>query len=257
MRDAFTAAGLCPSDAALAGLGQAVPGACLHLEGVLYDDDRAVGAGLGPSYAGPVVAWAAGEGLRGPAPPGEGEGTEAGVPTPAAGGARGRSKGGTTTAAPAPPRPPFRAGAMTAAGLGWCEEPGAPGSATPTPTPLRLGGGGGAVFTHQGGCEHAAAVRDVRLAAPADAAGQAPPGHHHYPPPPTAGDFPLLTFRARPAKRRACSACGVARAAKVTAADRHAPAVPAFWCGPCYEAFHYGADGQLLYDHRVADYHGG
>ena len=153
---------------------------------------------------------------------------------------------------------------MTRAGLGWARTgegtdaspptPPPPGPPpTSVPTPLRAGGGAGACLTHEGGCEHAVAVRDVRLAVPGDVAPP-PPGH---PPSPTTGDFPLLTFRARPAQKRACSLCGTARAAKVTAADAHAPSVPAFWCGPCYEAFHYGADGRLLHDHRVADYHGG
>jgi len=258
LRDAFTAARLCPSDAALAALGRAVPGACLHVEGVIYEDDRAVSGG-GPSYGAPIVGWAAGEGLRGPPPPVPGGGQEAGPPVaapparPAGGGGR---RAPPQPPPPHPPRPPFRAGAMTTAGLGWVRTAGVDGEGATTPTPLRAGGGAGACFTHQGGCEHAVAVRDVRLAAPGDAAAPPPPGHHH-PPPPTTGDFPLLTFRARPAKKRACSLCGTARAAKVTSSDPHAPAAPAFWCAPCYEAFHYGRDGRLLYDHRVADYHGG
>ena len=269
-RDAFR--GACPADAAADELGVGVSGAYCAVEGVVYTDGR---GSSGVDYAAPILEFLAATGSLAPRPPREGEGSEAGADSSAAaaagGAGRGRRRGARAAGAPppssppsapsaplpGPPPPPWRAGDLSAASL--------------YDLTLRLGGGGGYVFCHQGGCEHALAVRDVRLAAADDAAPGAgarglegPRGRgaeeeeeeeRH---PPTSGDFPLVLFKARPAKARSCQSCGSRRAARATWRDAAGPSDPAFWCARCYSDAHYDDSGRLLVpEHRVVEYRGG
>jgi hypothetical protein len=204
----------CPADAALASLGTGAAGRYVAAEGVILVDAGAEARG-GPDLAAPILAFLEELGTKAPAPPDR--------PAPEARPARGRP--------PAGPRP-------------WAK--GALADAPLSTQPLRAGGGAAYVFCHQGGCEHALAVRDVRLATAADAATGA-----------TLGDFPLLAHRARPPLRRLCCACRTTRAAKAVWDSARAPGDPSFWCGGCYARFHYDAAGALAAPHRVVDYVGG
>ena len=283
-RDAFKMA--CLADAAMEELGVSVQGAYCAVEGVVFADRRrkksrsataaaaAGNAGAAPSspaaaalppvvdYATPILDFLAATGVKGPAPPGEGEGAEA-----RAAAAMRKKKSSTSSSSAADAAPPWRAGDLSAAAL--------------SDLTLRLGGGSGYVFCHQGGCEHALCVRDVRLACGDDAAvvvsssstpsaaGSAAAAlalegtieqlddedERHSP---TTGDFPLVLFRARPPKSRSCQSCGSRRAKKATWSDAAAPSDPAFWCSSCYADAHYGDSGELLVPgHRVVEYRGG
>ena len=258
-RDAFRNA--CPADAAAEELGVGVSGAYCAVEGIIHTDGRRVTDTASPSspspvdYAAPILEFLAATGSLGPLPPREGEGSEARAAAPLAG-RRNRRRGGGGARAPAPPPPPpgpppppWRAGDLSASLLHELT--------------LRLGGGSGYVFCHQGGCEHALSVRDVRLACAADAPGpasNASPGasdddERH---PPTTGDFPLVLFKSRPPKARSCQSCGSRRAAKATWRDSAGPSDPSFWCLRCYDDAHYDDGGRLLVpEHRVVEYRGG
>eukprot|EP00884_Botryococcus_braunii_P004191 jgi/Botrbrau1/13773/Bobra.0056s0028.1 len=107
---------------------------------------------------------------------------------------------------------------------------------------LRVGGGGGAVYCHQGCCEHALSILDVRRIHPDD--------------PQDISTYPLVTFRLKQQRKRCCI-CATHMAVLVTYEDKLAPESPAFWCKNCYEMLHYGSDLNLKYYHRVFDYHGG
>ena len=263
-RDAFRSA--CAADDAGEELGVSVAGGYCAVEGVIHTDNRAASSSpscppdppaLPVDYASPILEFLAATGVCGPLPPREGEGAEARAAELGRGRrgrARGRAATSTSAAAAAPPRPPpWRAGDLSTALL--------------SDLTLRLGGGSGYVFCHQGGCEHALSVRDVRLAASADAsdafnAVSSPggetaeeEGERH---PPTTGDFPLVIFKARPPKARSCQSCGSRRATKATWRDAAAPTDPAFWCSSCYADAHYDDSGSLLVpDHRVVGYRGG
>jgi hypothetical protein len=77
------------------------------------------------------------------------------------------------------------------------------------------------VYTHQGSCEHALRVRDVRRACAADARGR--------------DAYPLVTYRTeRPRKR--CAICDSLLATKVVYGSRLAPESPCFFCDECFQA---------------------
>ncbi len=76
------------------------------------------------------------------------------------------------------------------------------------------------VYTHQGSCEHALRVRDVRRACAADARGR--------------DAYPLLTYATeRPRKR--CAICDSLLATKVVYGSRLAPESPCFFCDECFQ----------------------
>lgn len=78
------------------------------------------------------------------------------------------------------------------------------------------------VYTHQGDCEHALRVTDIRLATSAELA--VAPG----------GAFPATTYKL-PRQVRKCAICEMATAIKVVYNSRLAPESPCFFCQDCFQ----------------------
>ncbi|KAL1917012.1 uncharacterized protein VTP21DRAFT_5210 [Calcarisporiella thermophila] len=95
------------------------------------------------------------------------------------------------------------------------------------------------VLMHQGECEHIVTFRQVRLLNKQDDQ--------------RLKSYPRQLFRCR-AFRPKCRQCQIFPANYITVNDIPAGETPTYFCEECYEKFHYGPDGKLLYDHQVFPY---
>ncbi|RKP38460.1 snRNA-activating protein complex, subunit 3 [Dimargaris cristalligena] len=98
-------------------------------------------------------------------------------------------------------------------------------------------------FMHQGDCEHTLVITDVRKPIPLHDANNALV-------------YPRQSFRCFQ-KRHRCRMCRNAPSDLVTADDFYSGQNPCFFCQNCYDLFHYGDKGELLYEYKVFPYVGG
>ncbi|MCJ1461833.1 hypothetical protein MMC07_000432 [Pseudocyphellaria aurata] len=93
---------------------------------------------------------------------------------------------------------------------------------------------------HQGCCEHALVVTDVRRVSACDPQWKAA--------------YPLLVYQV-PLPLKSCCICNMPAVAKVTYNDRFAPECPAFWCEDCYVDLHYDEEMRCIdSEHRALPY---
>ncbi|KAG0004467.1 small nuclear RNA activating complex, polypeptide 3 [Entomortierella chlamydospora] len=94
------------------------------------------------------------------------------------------------------------------------------------------------LLVHQGNCEHIMMFRDL-------SAEHDEPNRLRY---------PKATFKSKPVRHK-CRMCNINQAFYVTVDDRLAGETPCYFCKPCYHAFHYDVNGNILYDDfRVFEY---
>eukprot|EP00873_Tetraselmis_striata_P016577 jgi/Tetstr1/436841/TSEL_025618.t1 len=95
---------------------------------------------------------------------------------------------------------------------------------------LRVGSGAGYIYCHQGCCQHAIAVADVRRV--------------HATDPQRRDQYPFLVFQAQPLKRK-CRICKHRAAMKVTTESDVSPDPVCFFCQECYLKLHFNTSGCL------------
>ncbi|KAF9395628.1 small nuclear RNA activating complex, polypeptide 3 [Mortierella sp. AD011] len=94
------------------------------------------------------------------------------------------------------------------------------------------------LLVHQGNCEHVMMFRDL-------SAEHDEPNRLRY---------PKAIFKSKPVRHK-CRMCNINQAFYVTVDDRLAGETPCYFCKPCYHAFHYDVNGNILYDDfRVFEY---
>ncbi|KAF9357183.1 small nuclear RNA activating complex, polypeptide 3 [Mortierella sp. AD094] len=97
------------------------------------------------------------------------------------------------------------------------------------------------LLVHQGNCEHIMMFRDLRI-------------FNEKHDEPNRFRYPKATFKSKPIRHK-CRMCNTNQAFYVTVDDRLAGETPCYFCKPCYDAFHYDVNGNILYDDfRVFEY---
>ena len=98
---------------------------------------------------------------------------------------------------------------------------------------VNLGFGAGAVYCHQGSCEHLLTFQDVRLLHPQD--------------PPNQSAYPVTLSATRPELlRQLCLTCSREVARLCVYGGSLNPQEPAFFCRACFRMLYYSAQGELL-----------